>query len=278
MRFGVWDGLEEGDEFSGQAELFRLGFHGVRQQGISGRASEGVDSVVLAGGYADDEDHGDVITYTGMTPGTWDRERRTTNADQRMIGPNLALVKNQEDGLPVRVWRSYKHNSPWSPQQGIRFAGLYYVTNHWHSINEAGHLVYRFRLERQPSPAQRRLLIREEIHRYAVHVRTLREIYDSTCQVCGERLELPSGGYAEICHIRPLGRPHDGPDEQSNMLCLCPNHHVMLDHGAFGIADDHTLIGADGRLHVAQEHHVAREHLVYHRTSILNPMLRPATD
>jgi len=32
-------------------------------------------------------------------------------------------------------------------------------------------------------------------------------------------------------HIRPLGRPHDGPDEPENILVLCPNHHTDFDYG-----------------------------------------------
>jgi hypothetical protein len=35
----------------------------------------------------------------------------------------------------------------------------------------------------------------------------------------------------EAAHIRPLGAPHNGPDTLDNTLCLCPNHHVLFDHG-----------------------------------------------
>lgn len=35
------------------------------QAGISGSGEEGADSVVVSGGYEDDEDYGDVIVYTG---------------------------------------------------------------------------------------------------------------------------------------------------------------------------------------------------------------------
>jgi hypothetical protein len=47
-------------------------------------------------------------------------------------------------------------------------------------------------------------------------------LYDFTCQICGTRLATPAGAYAEICHIKPLGRPHNGPDVPENILCLCP--------------------------------------------------------
>ena len=51
----------------------------------------------------------------------------------------------------------------------------------------------------------------------------------------------------------------------ANVLCLCPNHHVLLDAGAFSIADDLALIGLDGQLRVAPGHAVEPAHLAYHR-------------
>lgn len=51
------------------------------------------------------------------------------------------------------------------------------------------------------------------------------------CQICDERIELLDGSfYAEAHHIQPLGSPHNGPDIEGNVLCLCPTHHVMLDY------------------------------------------------
>ena len=47
--------------------------------------------------------------------------------------------------------------------------------------------------------------------------------------MCGTRIESPSGPYAEAAHIKPLGRLEDGPDVAANILCLCPNHHKLLD-------------------------------------------------
>jgi putative restriction endonuclease len=62
--------------------------------------------------------------------------------------------------------------------------------------------------------------------------------------MCALRLDTPAGPYAEGAHIRPLGAPHRGPDTLDNLLCLCPNHHLLFDIGAITIADDMTLIGA----------------------------------
>jgi 5-methylcytosine-specific restriction enzyme A len=56
------------------------------------------------------------------------------------------------------------------------------------------------------------------------------------CQICGMSLQLDSGQfYAEAHHIRPLGNEHNGPDVVENVICVCPNHHVLLDYGAIMI-------------------------------------------
>jgi putative restriction endonuclease len=83
--------------------------------------------------------------------------------------------------------------------------------------------------------------------------------------MCGTRLEGLAGPYAEAAHIRPLGAPHHGPDTPDNILCLCPNHHVLLDHGGVGIGEDLSLMGEGGRLEVDPQHRVSEEHLRYRR-------------
>ena len=63
--------------------------------------------------------------------------------------------------------------------------------------------------------------------------RQLKARHNYCCQICGHTIKLPDGScYAEAHHIRPLGRPHSGPDCIENMLVLCPNHHAMFDLGA----------------------------------------------
>ncbi|MCX5184252.1 HNH endonuclease [Streptomyces sp. NBC_00268] len=54
-------------------------------------------------------------------------------------------------------------------------------------------------------------------------------LYKHQCQICGERLETRFSHYSEAAHIQGIGRPHEGPDDLSNLLCLCPNHHVQFD-------------------------------------------------
>jgi putative restriction endonuclease len=155
----------------------------------------------------------------------------------------------------VRVIRGEGHDSPHSPSSGYRYDGLYFVDDYWQERGRAGFLVWRYRLvklpnqvdpeaEQQlptegsevPSEASRRETTVLRIVRDTKQARRIKELYDYRCQMCGVRLEGLAGPYAEAAHIRPLGSPHNGPDTPENILCLCPNHHVLFDHG--GIALD----------------------------------------
>lgn len=60
----------------------------------------------------------------------------------------------------------------------------------------------------------------------------LKQIYGNFCMFCGVRLQVGEERYySEAAHIKPLGRPHDGPDIIGNMLVLCMNHHLQYDLG-----------------------------------------------
>ena len=60
---------------------------------------------------------------------------------------------------------------------------------------------------------------------------SVKALHSFACQVCGITIKLQDGSfYAEAHHIRPLGGKHKGPDKPSNILCVCPNHHVQMDY------------------------------------------------
>src|SRR5205809_972335 len=63
--FGDVPGTAAGTVFVDRIEASVAGVHRPRQAGISGSSAEGADSIVVSGGYVDDEDYGDVIVYTG---------------------------------------------------------------------------------------------------------------------------------------------------------------------------------------------------------------------
>ena len=97
--FGHISGFPVGSWFENRAELADAGVH--RQAGISGSASEGADSIVLSGGYEDDQDFGEVIVYTGY--GGRDPSTGKQVSDQPFSMWNRALAYSNLNGLPVRV-------------------------------------------------------------------------------------------------------------------------------------------------------------------------------
>jgi putative restriction endonuclease len=246
--------------------------------GISGSEREGADSIVLSGGYEDDEDLGEEIVYTGH--GGRDAESGRQVAHQRLTKGNLALAHSSIEGLPVRVIRGENLDPPYAPPSGYRYDGLYMVDDYWQGEGRSGFRVWRYRLIKLPSiptradavtetPApysiQRRETTVQRLVRDTAQARRIKALYDYRCQMCGVRLEGLAGPYAEAAHIRPLGAPHHGPDTPDNILCLCPNHHVLLDHGGVGISEDLSLIGVEGRLTVHPQHQISEEHLRYRR-------------
>ncbi|POX64757.1 hypothetical protein C3492_03140 [Streptomyces sp. Ru62] len=105
-------------------------------------------------------------------------------------------------------------------------------------------------------------------------IRNVKRLHDGECQMCGLRLLGPDGkSYSEGAHIRPLGKPHRGPDVEPNVLCLCPNCHVRLDIGAIVIEDDWSIVvraGAFGvdvrpKLKRHRKHKIHPDYVRYHR-------------
>ena len=183
--------------------------------------------------------------------------------------------------MPVRVIRGANHKSKHSPAYGYRYDGLYKVTDYWKKRGKSGFDVWLFRLEKLEADRGSIFELNEDSPEYGKTTRTavthqkinrdyqltvnVKELYDFHCQVCHTRIVTNAGYYAEAAHIKPLGEPHNGPDSLDNILCLCPNHHVMFDYGGFTIGDDFKLVGLEGELYVKAEHRLNREFIKYHR-------------
>src|SRR3954447_18590718 len=105
--------------FDSRQAAHDAGAHRPLQAGISGAAAEGADSIVVSGGYEDDEDYGDVIVYTGH--GGNDPATARQVADQRLERGNLALAVSADRGLPVRVVRGAGGDAAYSPTRGYRY-------------------------------------------------------------------------------------------------------------------------------------------------------------
>ncbi|MFI6824078.1 HNH endonuclease [Micromonospora sp. NPDC050187] len=119
-------------------------------------------------------------------------------------------------------------------------------------------------------PARRVTVRTERIVRSTAVADQVKRMYGHQCQICGVRLVTRTGYYSEAAHIRGLGRPHVGDDDISNVLCLCPNHHVQFD--AFAIYVDEGFVvrwTSSGeqvaRLHRHKNHPISQEYLKYHR-------------
>jgi putative restriction endonuclease len=283
--FGDIPGFPPGHEFPDRKALAAAGVHRPLQSGISGASGEGADSIVISGGYEDDEDFGDAIVYTGE--GGRDPSSGRQIADQEFIRGNAALTKSCVEGLPVRVVRRSRAASAISFQSGYRYDGLYRVEHYWKERGRSGFVVCRFRLVEQASiqqsdeikldsgPVARVNTNVQRLARSNAVARKVKDMYEHRCQVCGITLQTRQFPYAESAHIRPLGRPHDGPDIEANLLCLCPNDHVKLDFGAIFILDDLTIVDAltdaqIGTLIEKPDHKLNREYLAYHRNLFLD--------
>lgn len=281
--FGQIPGIVEGDGFANRMDLHLHKVHRPLQAGISGSGAEGADSIVLSGKYEDDEDFGEVIIYTGHGGRSSDSGQQVT--DQVLAKGNLALALNCQRGLPVRVIRG-AHYSPFAPVQGYRYDGLYRVASYWKERGRSGFVVWRFRLEKiQPDSSAEPVVSEPAVVYEPNRVKTVvqrivrdtelaqhvKRLYNHQCQVCQQRLITRIGPYAEAAHVQPLGAPHHGPDVLPNLLCLCPNHHVLFDFGAFSVANDLSLLGLTGRLITVSQHRPDEQYLHYHRTHFYEP-------
>lgn len=253
--------------------------------GISGTSAEGADSIVVSGGYEDDEDYGDEIIYTGA--GANDPMTKKQIDDQSIDQPgNAGLVTSQLMALPVRVIRGSSGNPEYSPTTGYRYDGLYRVDDHWSEIGRSGFRIWRYRLTRlspqeaapyvpsvnlppgNSSPGTTTGVV-QRITRSTAVVEVIKKLYEHTCQVCDAQLEVPGGYYSEGAHIRALGKPHNGPDVPDNVLCLCPNDHALFDDGGIYITDDLKVHNYRdewlGPLTLRARHVISRDYLRYHR-------------
>lgn len=176
--FGALPGIACGFKFDSRADACTAGVHRATVAGIVGKPDLGCFSIVLNGGYADDLDEGEFLTYTGSggrslkgtraNPKNLRTGKHTKN--QTLEGNegryNRSLQKSVETGKPVRVIRGYKLESQYAPlgidyggDANYRYDGLYRVQKMW-SQKGCDHpfQVFKFalvRLKGQPPLEQR---------------------------------------------------------------------------------------------------------------------------
>ncbi len=277
---GEIEGINPGTLFKGRKELHAAGVHCGLMVGI---AAKGGESIVLSGGYKDDRDEGDIIIYTGE--GGRDAGTGRQIANQTLTRGNLALYNHCREGNPIRVTRGAKAGPPHGPRKGYLYDGLYRIEQSWRETGTDGFLIWRYRLVKIPSTDQisvetvlaapggnptplRSTVYTTRVVRNSSIGNYVKDLYDHTCQVSGVRLNTPTGPYAEASHIRPVGKPHNGPDSIDNILCLSPNMHVLFDLGAIAFTDDFQILGLGGNLEIKSEHEIDIVNIQYHREHI----------
>lgn len=294
--YGEIPGYPPGSVFANRTELTKSQVHRPNQGGIWGGA-DGAESIVVSGGYVDDEDYGNEIVYTGQ--GGNDPRTKRQVADQKFEKGNLGLARSQLDGNPIRVVRGAKGDRTYSPPSGYRYDGLFRVVDHWSATGKDGYKIWRYRLVALESsdppptdapagdgtPAPRVPSTIQRLVRSTAVASEVKRLHDYQCQVCGTQLQTPAGPYAEAAHIRPLGKPHNGPDVPGNVLCLCPNHHVLFDAGAIVIDPNRMVRSTDsgeplGKLRSASKHAIDEVQVTYHREQHPTPvdLVWPTTD
>ncbi|WP_169789172.1 caspase, EACC1-associated type [Nonomuraea candida] len=282
--YGPIEGINPETNFNSRRALHDAGVHRPLQSGICGTAERGgAESIVVSGGYKDDEDYGDVIIYTGhggRDPNTGVQVKDQSADDSG----NAALIKSIMTGLPVRVIRGAGGDKRFSPSTGYRYDGLYAVTDYWTKRGTDGPTILQFRLEQieddfprrvtaphmsRKLPPGRREKVAPGVYADRLLATELKQVYDHACQVCGVVLEIPGGlRIAATVHIRGIEQPHLGPDHKANMLCLCPNHRDLFKYGAIIIEDDFSVISrTDGESigKLTLKHEIDRDHIRYHR-------------
>ncbi|MFF4623843.1 YDG/SRA domain-containing protein [Nonomuraea jabiensis] len=289
---GHVEGIPIGSWFPNRQALREAGIHRPLRAGICGRVIQGVESIVISGGYPEDEDYGDLVIYTGHGGYTNGKQTR----DQELTRGNAALVTSYVNENPIRVVRGSQGDPAYAPESGFRYDGLFQVEKFWKERGHAGHYVWRYQMRLLPdadyiysgqslveyepdvtrptgqlSPS-RRALVTQRVARSTAVAEWVKRVHHYTCQICQLQMTTPRGIYAEAAHIHPLGEPHGGPDIPSNVLCLCANHHVLFDTGAIWITDDFTVFTFQnqtlGELRRVDSHVLDPVYLSYHRRAI----------
>ncbi|TFD88575.1 HNH endonuclease [Cryobacterium lactosi] len=280
--FGTPAGVKVGQFFIDRRALHEALVHRPPQAGISGTKLEGSDSIVISGGYVDDEDNGDYIIYTGHGGKDPNSSRQIADQSREATG-NAGLITSHAVALPVRVVRGKHKSSAFAPPAGFVYSGLYLVTQWWMEQGRDGFQIIRFRLERideqvpieprslnLPDPEFATTFVSRRI-RDSQLAREVKKLYDYSCQVCDQAIPTSNNSfYAEGAHVRPLGRPHLGDDALTNILCLCPNHHSQFDLGGLVLTDDMEAIETRTMTPIAslsfRKHHVVEaSNAGYHR-------------
>lgn len=239
-------------------------------------------------GRYDDDIGSKQFRFTGENPQGHGVEN-SGEEDQELNRGNETLRNAIDTSVPIFLFYRAIDSNKWE------YRGMVEVTN-FNYKPSGGRYIYEFLLEpvkdstkdrpnikidtsEQTADLQQSSRTQTTVSRIIRNTRLIKEIknrYDHTCQVCGDQRRGNDGEpYAEGHHIQPIGRPHNGKDEKSNILVLCPNHHVDFDYGRIKIdpqtyqiqhADEPEVNGA--QLAIEKNHNVENRYIRYHNEGL----------
>lgn len=165
--FGPIPGIEVGMSWQYRIQASEVGIHRPPVGGIAGSGESGCQSIVLAGGYEDDEDWGEGFYYTGSGGRDLSGNKRVAaqSCHQELTRQNKAIAmncnakfndkegataKDWKAGKPIRVCRSAKFSvhSKYAPSFGVRYDGIYKVVKYWPHKGKSGYIVWRYEFRR----------------------------------------------------------------------------------------------------------------------------------
>ena len=188
--------------------------------GISGSEKDGADSIVMSGGYEDDEDYGDVVIYTGH--GGNDPNTGKQIADQHWTRGNLPSERTKPMAS-LCVIRGGNLSSPYAPTEGFRYHGLYFVEHSWRRKGNPG---FRYvgldssetTLRRQPGSPQSRTNFWVTLHhpkrpqrfirvvRNTAVVQTVKQLHEFSANLWHHLNSAPPDRTRKV-RIQPLSPP-----------------------------------------------------------------------
>ncbi|XP_014243479.1 E3 ubiquitin-protein ligase UHRF1-like isoform X2 [Cimex lectularius] len=165
VHFGSIVGEEVGASYVGKDELSTSGVHVPLKSSFHFARKKGVASILLDSHNI--IDNGLTVIIEGNNACVHNKKRKRHNF-KGLIGINRFLVQNGSmhcindeggtvkmwrEGIPIRLVRSHKIKSKFSPSQGYRYDGLYFVKSYYKEKNAKGCQVWKYKLQRNdPSP------------------------------------------------------------------------------------------------------------------------------
>jgi len=146
--YGHVAGVPVGTRFKDRLSMSRAGVHSPTQAGIHGDSSEdgGAFSICISGGYEDNNDRGEKITYVGSGGQDGDGYQIAHQSFEDVRNKSLQIACEKK--RPVRVIRGRDDSNNWSPSEGFRYDGLYIVDSAVMKAGKKGYQMCFFELRR----------------------------------------------------------------------------------------------------------------------------------